>query len=406
MSVTPQVMAGALGMVDRARAEVASLRQIAERLRDDPSPQSQRTVADLNTRIQHAEGLLAKADQSVKNVRAAGRVPPKASVTVPKSVRAQRALAVLLTSSYCSRKETNLDAIQSKKRPAEGHPGAALEPPTVKPKTEPIESPLVGIGAPGNASASKAASAKPVDLDSIFTSSSQGLDAPSGAKDAAPKGGEASATPKQTPSDSNAAVAGAAGNIPILSRTRLRAEILNPVLALSAKTTGLQISAIGPLSVLVTCPNVFQAVIWLTTSGNSVAARTIGQSIEANSDDAPTLYPDYVVVCGAGESVPTRWGSSKFAIFQLLGDRARTASRFFWTQHSCTVRSFVSFCNWLAAHKDLFSQPLEERPDKRRLAFDASRGFYLPACIRPFSAPSEVRFPRGSIPPHTATRTR
>lgn len=58
----------------------------------------------------------------------------------------------------------------------------------------------------------------------------------------------------------------------------------------------------------------------------------------------------------------------------------------------------MCFARWLAKHRQIFTSESEER----RLAFDASRGIFLPACINAFSEGSETRFTRGTIPVRNA----
>lgn len=111
------------------------------------------------------------------------------------------------------------------------------------------------------------------------------------------------------------------------------------------------------------------------------------------------LEPHDVRVGAVDEESHGLMPRTRHAVFQVLTERARVAIRFFAAKNGVGKHSFTSLAKWLASHRDLFSAS----SSNVLLAFDASRGIYLPACIRSFQGPDTPRFTRGSIPPKHGT---
>jgi hypothetical protein len=168
-----------------------------------------------------------------------------------------------------------------------------------------------------------------------------------------------------------------------LKNEDLTEEALSSLIAEVAAETGMTIDRMSPLSLSLLSPRVFAGSIWLDRS----------------EPDAASLRVVSVCICSAEEGFPARWSCSRFAVFQLLTERARAAARYYHASRLSTADAFRELLRWLASHSTLFS----DVADNRRLGFDSSRGVYLPPCVRAFGSPSPPRFTRGSIPArHTA----
>eukprot|EP00171_Calliarthron_tuberculosum_P010859 IDg10859t1 len=112
------------------------------------------------------------------------------------------------------------------------------------------------------------------------------------------------------------------------------------------------------------------------------------------STQGRAMEPEWIAVFGIDENGPVRWSASKHAVFAVLTERANAAVRYFWARERSGADAFVALANWLALHRTVFSDACEGR----RLAFDASRGIFLPPCVRSFDGTGGPRFTRGSIP--------
>lgn len=134
------------------------------------------------------------------------------------------------------------------------------------------------------------------------------------------------------------------------------------------------------------CENVFQAYMWYRT-GDS-APSTLG------APSGKPIQPEWIAVFGIDEVSPWRWSASKHAVFGVLTERANAAVRYFWARERSGADAFIALARWLALHRTMFSDTCEGR----RLAFDASRGIFLPPCVRSFDGTGGPRFTRGSIP--------
>ena len=93
------------------------------------------------------------------------------------------------------------------------------------------------------------------------------------------------------------------------------------------------------------------------------------------------------------DEVAGRWSVSKHAVFNVFSERANAAVRYFQRSQKSGADALIALARWFARHRGMF----KERAEERRLAFDASRGIFLPACVTAFDG-SEVRFTRGTIP--------
>lgn len=166
----------------------------------------------------------------------------------------------------------------------------------------------------------------------------------------------------------------------------LLAEVDLP--ALCSRATAEARLGIGPLlqspgvGVGFMCESVFRSFLWF-------------RRVPPSSACAPAMIvPEHIAVFGVDETAATRWSASKHAVFGVLTERANAAVRYFWAREARAEDAFVELAKWLALHRTMFS----DKCDERRLAFDASRGYFLPACVRAFDGVGGPRFTRGSIP--------
>lgn len=371
--------------VERARAEVSSLCQASARLAQDPSPQSQVVVRDLHTRIAQANGILAKADASIKRTQAistSARLSAHPTSMVAPAQRARLALAVLLAVGAGGVAE----ATGRTKRGRDDEEGG--EERVVRRKLEEGEKEK---GWKDNENKDMKGDDGVIDLDADGEGKDSEKEKGKGPESAA-KGasaGKHSLPRKEAAKDvaHDAAVITLSKRPEAKNSAPLTLSSLDAVIARAAVETGLMVSrGEGELSVIFRCPNVYCARLWLTHRPPSGDA--------PHGSDPFALYADHAVAGAAINGVPERWGAVNFAVFQLLTERAGAASRYYWTQHGCVARAFLDFAHWLMAHNDIFERTCEGK----RLAFDAARGIYMPPCVRAFCLPSEIRFPRGCIP--------
>lgn len=174
----------------------------------------------------------------------------------------------------------------------------------------------------------------------------------------------------------------------------------------------------GRYAVYFICQPIFAAVISFddvrttsyynksTIDASSTPAPSPPQQQQHSAKQPVFLVPDHVDVFGANERVTPRWSRSEHAVFNVLTERANAAIRYYMAREETGEDAFMAFARWLSRHKTLFGNVCEER----RLAFDSSRGIFLPACIVPFDGDFSPRFTRGTIPiranPSTAPSTR
>lgn len=173
--------------------------------------------------------------------------------------------------------------------------------------------------------------------------------------------------------------------------TPMREEDFTTTLGKVHKETGLAVlrTAKGDGAVFFECPNVFRAAIWFKEADVPCDPKSVAEAPSANY-----IVPEHIAVFGVDETNPSRWACSRYAVFKVITERANAAVRYFMAREKTGEEAFLALGKWLARHKTLFSAKCEDR----RLAFDASRGIFLPACIYPFEGHGPPRFTRGSIP--------
>mmetsp|Transcript_4462 Transcript_4462/g.13536 ORF Transcript_4462/g.13536 Transcript_4462/m.13536 type:complete len:300 (+) Transcript_4462:120-1019(+) len=108
-----------------------------------------------------------------------------------------------------------------------------------------------------------------------------------------------------------------------------------------------------------------------------------------------SMRPECALVFGTEENF-NRWRTSRHRVFGILTEQATAAISYFWRLEYHAIGALQKFLGWLALHKTMFSDTSCE--DNRRLAFDASRGIFLPPCIRAFDGDQRPRHPRACIP--------
>lgn len=310
----PQTVASkTMAAVERARNEVKSFKETYENLIQttaNAGGEAQNLARSLIKHIETAETHVEKADATVKRIKVVGRIPPRPTASVPASVRAKRALSVLLAGVDVEK--TNITA--------EGAANAARN---VRQK--------LGTG--------------------MFLSAA----------------GKPCATP-------------------------IREDELNNVLKRAVKETDLKVGRVGDRGVGFECRNVFRAFMWFKEVEVPKGEKL--PPVPKGGKPLVFMVPEHIGCFRVDELSASRWSCSKHAIFNILTERAQAAIRYFMARESKGEDAFVALAQWLARHKNLFSAKNEER----RLAFDASRGIFLPACVHAFDGSGDGRFTRGSIP--------
>lgn len=172
--------------------------------------------------------------------------------------------------------------------------------------------------------------------------------------------------------------------------TPLREDVLKATLGKVHKETGLAVLRnMTDGGVFFECPNVFRTLVWF----KDVDAPA-GTNPNADGSVPTYVVPEHIAVFGVDETNASRWACSRYAVFKVITERANAAVRYFMAREKTGEDAFLALGKWLARHKTLFTAKCEDR----RLAFDASRGIFLPSCIYPFEGHGPPRFTRGSIP--------
>lgn len=166
------------------------------------------------------------------------------------------------------------------------------------------------------------------------------------------------------------------------SKAPLKADMLSDLYKRASQESKMGIGHVRPDGCGFLCENVFRAYLWF----RPVDAR--------DNTENRGIEPEWVGVFGIDETGMGRWSASRHAVFGVLTERANAAARYFWAREKSGADAFVALACWLATHRTMFSDVC----DGRRLAFDASRGYFLPACVRSFDGTGGARFTRGSIP--------
>lgn len=160
---------------------------------------------------------------------------------------------------------------------------------------------------------------------------------------------------------------------------------LEAVLVQVQKSGVLTVGKIGKKGVGFECKNVFRALLWWKELVDDEEGGVSGKGL---------IVPEHIGCFGIDETNASRWGCSHHAVFQVMTERANAAIRYYMARERKGEDAILALASWLERHKTLFTAECENR----RLAFDASRGMFLPPCIYPFEGNGKARFTRGSIP--------
>eukprot|EP00178_Gracilaria_changii_P002403 TRINITY_DN1353_c0_g1_i1.p1 TRINITY_DN1353_c0_g1~~TRINITY_DN1353_c0_g1_i1.p1 ORF type:complete len:381 (+),score=64.85 TRINITY_DN1353_c0_g1_i1:81-1223(+) len=135
--------------------------------------------------------------------------------------------------------------------------------------------------------------------------------------------------------------------------------------------------------------NIFSAYIWFKDVSPPSEAKP-----KADGKPATYVIPEHIACFRTDEAGAGRWSRSVHAVFNVMTERAQAAIRYFMAREDTGEDAFIELVLWLVKHDDIFSA----KCDERRLAFDASRGIFLPPCVHPFDGSGPARFTRGTIP--------
>lgn len=321
MSHTSSQPPKAFAIAARAREQINSFKaHITQLARSENGPDREAVKAY----AQHATRLdahLQKAQATLTRTKpVTGRVPTRPTASTPPSLRAKRALSVLLTGLNSSSAAKHLGAIA-------GHDSPDITDEQrdriVRRKTEAI------IGKPVLLSATNKAKESPISDD-------------------------------------------------VIAATLKRA----------ARDTDLSLVQIASNRVLFECRNVFRAYMWFKQVDPPADKPAVPDARRSYS------VPEHIAFFGIDERNVSRWSRSQYGVFNVVSERANAAIRFYMNREPTGEDAFVALVKWIARHKTLFTAKCE----KRRIAFDASRGMFLPCCIYPFEEDASPRFTRGSIP--------
>lgn len=301
MAHPENVVAKTISAVQKARNEVNSFKtHFAQLIQATAPPEQAMAGSTLKKHIAQAEALVEKAESTVKRVKAVGRVPPRPTDSVPASVRAKRALSVLLA---------GVDGVD------EGSVTVDEGGRNVRRKSSEFGTFLSAAGKP---------MASPI-----------------------------------------------------------REDDLNAILMRVSKETNLIVGRAAARGVGFECRNIFRAFVWFKEVPHA-----------KGSASGVYIVPEHIGCFSVDELSASRWSCSEHAVFNVLTERANAAIRYFMGREDTGEEAFVSLVHWLSRHKTLFSA----KSDNRRLAFDASRGMFLPPCVYSFGGKGNARFTRGSIP--------
>lgn len=175
-------------------------------------------------------------------------------------------------------------------------------------------------------------------------------------------------------------------------RAPLRDDQLKALYKRASQQSKLGIGPVRGDGVGFLCEHVFRAFMWFRPIDPPAPSHPTASP--AQPPAVRDIEPEWISVFGIEESASVRWSASKYAVFAVLTERANAAVRYFWARERSGADAFVALARWLALHRTVFSDACEDR----RLAFDASRGIFLPPCVRSFDGTGGPRFTRGSIP--------
>lgn len=171
--------------------------------------------------------------------------------------------------------------------------------------------------------------------------------------------------------------------------TPIREDEFGATLQRAARETDLNLGRISNTGVWFECRNVFRAFMWFKETDAPGEKPPVGENPKHSY-----IIPEHIGFFGMDETNASRWSRSRHAVFNVVTERANAAIRYYMAREATGEDAFVALATWLARHKTLFKAKCEDR----RLAFDASRGIFLPCCIYPFEGKGTPRFTRGSIP--------
>lgn len=171
--------------------------------------------------------------------------------------------------------------------------------------------------------------------------------------------------------------------------TPIREDGLAATLQRAIRETDLKLGRISSNGIWFECRNVFRAFMWFKAADPPTDKPAAGDTAKHSY-----IVPEHIGFFGTDETNASRWSRSRHAVFNVVTERANAAIRYFMAREATGEDAFIALAKWLARHKTLFTA----KCDDRRLAFDASRGFFLPCCIYPFEGDASPRFTRGSIP--------
>lgn len=169
--------------------------------------------------------------------------------------------------------------------------------------------------------------------------------------------------------------------------TPLREDDFASTLQIVAKSSPMGVGRIGTRGVGFECRNVFRAFVYF---------KEVDPPANMPAPASKTyIVPEHISCFGIDETNASRWSCSKYAVFNVLTERANAAIRYFMAREETGEAAFMALAEWLAKHNTLF---VDRSEDGRFSAFDTSRGIFLPACIHSFDGSGQARFTRGFIP--------
>lgn len=170
--------------------------------------------------------------------------------------------------------------------------------------------------------------------------------------------------------------------------TPIREEDLSALLKQTSQLVSTNFNILKNGTVSFDCRHIFSAYIWFKEVPPPKDA-------QPKPGGKPPVYivPEHIA-CFRTDENASRWSCSDHAVFNVMTERAQAAIRYFMAREETGEDAFVELILWLVKHNNIFSAEC----DDRRLAFDASRGIFLPPCVHPFDGSGPARFTRGTIP--------
>lgn len=164
------------------------------------------------------------------------------------------------------------------------------------------------------------------------------------------------------------------------------AQGLPQKLSVTVSTDAPHVEPLAPVVVMATCKRVWIAALWMQRENVTNGCET--------PLDERRLVPKLCRIVAVNET-PSLYKSSDHAVFAALSERASAMARLVWARHQSPARSFHEFLMWLSLHANVFEDKSVE--DSRRLAFDMSRGLYLPPYVHSY-LDGDVAQPAGTTP--------